>query len=50
MNVSADTVLTTIGLIVSLLQLASAVIAVLQNGDLLKALHQASVVSVLSMI
>jgi len=50
MNVSADMVLTTIGLILSLLQLASAVTAVFQNRDLLKVLHQAALVSVLFFI
>jgi len=47
MNVSADTVLTMIGLILALLQLASAVMAVFQNNNLLQAVRKAVPVSVL---
>jgi len=47
MNISVDMVLTMIGLILALLQLASAVMTVFQNRDLLKTLRQAGLVSVL---
>jgi len=48
MNISADMVLTMIGLILALLQLASAVMTVFQNRNLLKTLRHAGLVSVLS--